>query len=260
VASDEARSGGQGPALCRHADTQGPGGPEPLRQLLGRRDSHDGRQPRSRDRRASRLLLRALSVRPSGLSTRLAQRPPERLAQQPASRSTQPEADRLTRVGTRAGASPPRPPASQIATSGCERDTSPLRGATAPSAGAPPNSYARAREPEGLPPSRVSKTGDPFRPAIAARVDYGLVLGSFCAEEFGTERVQRLTRDEVGERFAPVQQITSFEAIRPQRLLALDRERHADSVRDPASRGGNRDRARAGGRGRRSRHLQLRRS
>jgi len=44
----------------RHADTEGPGGMEPLRQLLGRRDSHHRRQPRSRDHGASRPLLRPL--------------------------------------------------------------------------------------------------------------------------------------------------------------------------------------------------------
>jgi sugar/nucleoside kinase (ribokinase family) len=43
---------------------------------------------------------------------------------------------------------------------------------------------------------------------------YGSVLGSFCVEEFGTERVQRLTRDEIDERFADFKQITSFEEIR----------------------------------------------
>jgi sugar/nucleoside kinase (ribokinase family) len=43
---------------------------------------------------------------------------------------------------------------------------------------------------------------------------YGSVLGSFCVEEFGTERLQRLTRDEIEERFAAFKQITSFEEIR----------------------------------------------
>jgi sugar/nucleoside kinase (ribokinase family) len=43
---------------------------------------------------------------------------------------------------------------------------------------------------------------------------YGSVLGSFCVEEFGTERVQRLTREEIDERFADFKRITSFEEIR----------------------------------------------
>jgi sugar/nucleoside kinase (ribokinase family) len=42
---------------------------------------------------------------------------------------------------------------------------------------------------------------------------YGSVLGSFCVEEFGTERVQRLTREEIDERFAEFKRITSFEEI-----------------------------------------------
>jgi sugar/nucleoside kinase (ribokinase family) len=42
---------------------------------------------------------------------------------------------------------------------------------------------------------------------------YGSVLGSFCVEDFGTERVQRLTREEIDERFADFRRITSFEVI-----------------------------------------------
>jgi sugar/nucleoside kinase (ribokinase family) len=43
---------------------------------------------------------------------------------------------------------------------------------------------------------------------------YGSVLGSFCVEEFGTERVQRLTRDEIDERFADFKRMTTFEEVR----------------------------------------------
>jgi sugar/nucleoside kinase (ribokinase family) len=43
---------------------------------------------------------------------------------------------------------------------------------------------------------------------------YGSVLGSFCVEEFGTERVQRLTREEIDERFADFKRMTAFEEIR----------------------------------------------
>jgi cytidine kinase len=45
---------------------------------------------------------------------------------------------------------------------------------------------------------------------------YGSVLGSFCVEEFGTERVQRLTREEIDARFAEFRRITSFEEIPAQ--------------------------------------------
>ena len=42
---------------------------------------------------------------------------------------------------------------------------------------------------------------------------YGSVLGSFCVEEFGTERIQRLTREEIDERFSEFKRITSFEEV-----------------------------------------------
>jgi cytidine kinase len=42
---------------------------------------------------------------------------------------------------------------------------------------------------------------------------YGTAVASFNVEEFGTERVQRLTADEVGERVALLQRMTSFEAV-----------------------------------------------
>ena len=41
---------------------------------------------------------------------------------------------------------------------------------------------------------------------------YGSTLASFNVEEFGTERVQRLTRDEVDERFEQFREMTSLEA------------------------------------------------
>ena len=42
---------------------------------------------------------------------------------------------------------------------------------------------------------------------------YGTVLASFNVEEFGTERVARLTRAEIDERFEALRQMTQFEAI-----------------------------------------------
>jgi sugar/nucleoside kinase (ribokinase family) len=42
---------------------------------------------------------------------------------------------------------------------------------------------------------------------------YGSVLGSFCVEEFGTERVSRLTRDEIDERYEQFRRITAIEGI-----------------------------------------------
>ena len=42
---------------------------------------------------------------------------------------------------------------------------------------------------------------------------YGTVLASFNVEEFGTERVARLTREEVDERFATLHEMTQFEPL-----------------------------------------------
>ncbi len=42
---------------------------------------------------------------------------------------------------------------------------------------------------------------------------YGSTLASFNVEEFGTERVQRLTREEIEERFEGFRRMTAFEAL-----------------------------------------------
>jgi sugar/nucleoside kinase (ribokinase family) len=42
---------------------------------------------------------------------------------------------------------------------------------------------------------------------------FGSVMASFNVEEFGTERVQRLTHDEINERFGTFKQMTHFEAV-----------------------------------------------
>jgi sugar/nucleoside kinase (ribokinase family) len=42
---------------------------------------------------------------------------------------------------------------------------------------------------------------------------YGTVLASFNVEEFGTERVARLTREEIDERFETLRSMTQFEAL-----------------------------------------------
>jgi sugar/nucleoside kinase (ribokinase family) len=42
---------------------------------------------------------------------------------------------------------------------------------------------------------------------------YGSVMASFNVEEFGTERVRRLTLDEINERFTEFKRITDFEAV-----------------------------------------------
>ena len=42
---------------------------------------------------------------------------------------------------------------------------------------------------------------------------YGTVLASFNVEEFGTERVGRLTREEIDERFSHLRAMTQFEPL-----------------------------------------------
>jgi sugar/nucleoside kinase (ribokinase family) len=49
------------------------------------------------------------------------------------------------------------------------------------------------------------------RNALRCAAVYGSVLGSFVVEDFGTERVQRLTREEIDERFAEFQGFMTFE-------------------------------------------------
>jgi sugar/nucleoside kinase (ribokinase family) len=49
--------------------------------------------------------------------------------------------------------------------------------------------------------------------ALRQAMAYGTVLASFNVQEFGTERVQRLTRDEIDSRMAELQRMTQFEAV-----------------------------------------------
>lgn len=57
--------------------------------------------------------------------------------------------------------------------------------------------------------SQVEITDDTLRRAMI----YGSVMASFNVEEFGTERVDRLTHDEINERFRAFKRITHFEEI-----------------------------------------------
>jgi sugar/nucleoside kinase (ribokinase family) len=49
--------------------------------------------------------------------------------------------------------------------------------------------------------------------ALRQAMGYGTVLASFNVEEFGTERVQRLTRDEIDQRMAELHRMTQFEVL-----------------------------------------------
>ena len=48
--------------------------------------------------------------------------------------------------------------------------------------------------------------------SLRRAMTYGSVIASFNVEEFGTERVSRLTRDEIDERFDAFRRMTALEA------------------------------------------------
>src|SRR3954449_13072415 len=55
--------------------------------------------------------------------------------------------------------------------------------------------------------------GDLDESCLRRAMGYGTVLASFNVEEFGTERVSRLTRDEIDERFEALRAMTQFESL-----------------------------------------------
>ncbi|HKQ52097.1 MAG TPA: PfkB family carbohydrate kinase [Pyrinomonadaceae bacterium] len=59
--------------------------------------------------------------------------------------------------------------------------------------------------------------------AMRRAMIFGSVMASFNVEEFGTERVQRLTPDEINERFRAFKQMTHFEAIPFERAVQAAR-------------------------------------
>ncbi len=56
-------------------------------------------------------------------------------------------------------------------------------------------------------------TGELSEELLRAAVVYGSTLASFNVEEFGTERVARLTSSEIDERFAAFRRMTQFEQV-----------------------------------------------
>jgi sugar/nucleoside kinase (ribokinase family) len=55
--------------------------------------------------------------------------------------------------------------------------------------------------------------GDLDEACLRRAMGYGTVLASFNVEEFGTERVARLTREEIDERFEALRRMTQFEGL-----------------------------------------------
>jgi sugar/nucleoside kinase (ribokinase family) len=60
----------------------------------------------------------------------------------------------------------------------------------------------------------ASQEAETDETTLRRAMTYGSVLASFNVEEFGTERVQRLTREEIDERFAEFKRMTTFEEVR----------------------------------------------
>jgi sugar/nucleoside kinase (ribokinase family) len=58
-----------------------------------------------------------------------------------------------------------------------------------------------------------SHEGEVDNACLRRAMGYGTVLASFNVEEFGTERVARLTREEIDERFASLREMTNFDAL-----------------------------------------------
>jgi sugar/nucleoside kinase (ribokinase family) len=58
-----------------------------------------------------------------------------------------------------------------------------------------------------------SHDGELDEASLRRAMGYGTVLASFNVEEFGTERVSRLTREEVDERFAMLHEMTQLEPL-----------------------------------------------
>jgi sugar/nucleoside kinase (ribokinase family) len=56
--------------------------------------------------------------------------------------------------------------------------------------------------------------------AMRRAMIFGSVMASFNVEEFGTNRVRRLTHDEINQRFATFKEITNFEAIPFERVVS----------------------------------------
>ncbi len=57
--------------------------------------------------------------------------------------------------------------------------------------------------------------------AMRRAMIFGSVMASFNVEEFGTERVRRLTHDEINERFGMFKEMTHFEAIPFERAVRV---------------------------------------
>jgi hypothetical protein len=57
----------------------------------------------------------------------------------------------------------------------------------------------------------LASAGEINRETLKRAMFYGGVMGSFAVEDFGTRRIQKLTRDEIEERFKTFRELTHLE-------------------------------------------------
>jgi sugar/nucleoside kinase (ribokinase family) len=63
----------------------------------------------------------------------------------------------------------------------------------------------------------ASQDGELGESELRRAMTYGSVLASFNVEEFGTERVRRLTREEIDDRYEELRRITSIDEVQTAR-------------------------------------------
>jgi sugar/nucleoside kinase (ribokinase family) len=57
----------------------------------------------------------------------------------------------------------------------------------------------------------VARAGNTDSSTLRRAMIFGSVMGSFCVEDFGTARLERLTMDEINERYSALKQLTLFD-------------------------------------------------
>jgi sugar/nucleoside kinase (ribokinase family) len=66
----------------------------------------------------------------------------------------------------------------------------------------------------------IAATGADDEPAMRRAIIYGSVMASFNVEQFGCERLRRLTHDEISRRFSELRAITHYEEVEaPRRIV-----------------------------------------
>ena len=69
----------------------------------------------------------------------------------------------------------------------------------------------------------LASQGEIDEPTMRRAMVFGSVMASFNVEEFGTERVQRLTHKEINDRVTVFKQMTHFDEIPFERADAISK-------------------------------------